>query len=59
MSKTNPDYVLRAQLITQMLLSLDGPDYSVVHSMQKSGVDSRRLEALAAIAAEVIKVAKK
>lgn len=59
MSKVNPDYVLRAQLMTQMLLSLDGPDYSVVHSMQKSGVDRRRLEDLAAIASEVIKAAKK
>ena len=58
MSKTNPDYVLRAQLMTQMLLSMDGPDYSAVYSMRKNGIDSRLLADLAFIAAAVIKASK-
>lgn len=59
MSKTNPDYVLRAQLITKMMLSLDDQEYSVIGSMRRGGIDARLLEDLGVIADEIIKVAKR
>lgn len=58
MSKTNPNYELRAHLITQLMLSFDGPDYSVVGDMRRNGIDYRLLESLGILAAEIIKVAK-
>lgn len=59
MSKTNPDYVLRAQLITQVLLSLDDQEYSVIGSMRLGGVDTRLLNELGVIVDEIIKAAKR
>ena len=59
MSKTNPDYVLRAQLITKMMLSLDDQEYSVIGNMRRNGIDDRLLRDLGIIADEIIKVAKR
>jgi len=59
MSKTNPDYVLRAQLITQMPLSLDDPDYSIIQNTRRNGIDQRLLDDLGFLAGEIIKVAKR
>lgn len=59
MSKTNPDYVLRAQLITKMMLSLDDQEYSVIGNMRRNGLDDRLLRGLGIIADEIIKVAKR
>lgn len=59
MSKTNPDYVLRAQLITKMMLSLDDEEYSVIRHLRRDGIDDRLLRDLGIIADEIIKVAKR
>ena len=59
MSKINPDYVLRAQLIAQLLLSLDDQEYSVIGSMLRGGVDTRLLNELGVIADEIIKASKR
>ena len=59
MSKTNPDYVLRAQLITQLLISRNASDYCSVDAIRSGGIDHRLLADLGVIAEVIIEVAKR
>lgn len=66
MSKTNPDYVLRAQLITQVMTSIYGEDLgstsTMMNHMQKRAdrrVYGIEIDNISLIVDEIIKVAKR
>lgn len=66
MSKANPDYVLRAQLITQIMVAVHGEDLgstSTMMSHMRKRVDGRvygiEIDNISLVVDEIIKVAKR
>ena len=59
MSNTNPDYVLRAHLITKLLMSLDEPEDPVVDYVLRHRNREALMADLGTIVSEIIKAAKR